>query len=273
MSRIHEALKKVERERALSERQNPADQRAIPPAPPDEPVSTPLWDRLTKEEWSPQPSMLFFGSQTSEGTEEFRDLRSKLYQFREQRPLRTILITSALPNEGKSFVTANLAQAIACQPGRKALLIDADLRNGRLHEFLGMPNGPGLADYLLNESEETAVIKRGPLDNLAVITMGRHVVNPAELLANGRLKNLLNQMEATFHWIVIDSPPVIPVTDPRILADYCDGVLIVVRADSTPSDAARKAQNAFSEKRLIGSVLNGMATASIPYYGAYNHNS
>jgi protein-tyrosine kinase len=273
MSRIHKALRKVERERELRGMQKPADQPANRPTLAVEPAPNGSWDRFTKDQWSPQPSMLFFTPQPTQGSEEFRGLRSKLYQIREQRPLRTILITSPLPNEGKSFVTANLAQAIACQEGRKVLLIDADLRNGRLHEFLGAPRGPGLSEYLLNESDETGIIKRGPMDNLALITLGRHVANPAELLANGRLKNLLTQTESVFDWIVIDSPPVIPVTDPTILADYCDGVLMVVRADSTPSDAARRAQNAFSEKQLIGSVLNGMPTASIPYYGAYNHNS
>src|SRR5262249_10886012 len=150
--------------------------------------------------------------------------------------------TSSLPKEGKSFVASNLAQVIARQQGRKVLLIDADLRAPRLHQLLGTPIGPGLADYLSGQSDEFAVLQRGVMDNLFFIPSGRSVSSPAELVANGRLKSLLTRLEPLFDWIIIDSPPAVPVSDASLMADVCDGVLLVVRSHATAFDQAQKAR-------------------------------
>jgi capsular exopolysaccharide synthesis family protein len=217
--------------------------------------------------------MLFFnGQEQAYGTEEFRTLRSRLYQMREKQSLRKLLVTSALPKEGKSFVAANLAQVMVRQQGRRALLIDADLRGARLHQALGTSSTPGLSEYLLGEVDEFAVMQRGPMENLFFIPSGRTVSSPAELVANGRLKFLLNRLEPLFDWIVIDSPPAVPISDAGLLANYCDGVLMVVRSNATPFDIARKARQEFREDHVVGVVLNGIAAGS-PYtqyyYSAY----
>jgi len=226
--------------------------------------------RCTPGDWKPAPTMLFLGEhQQTQGNEEFRTLRSRLYQMREQRQLRKLLITSPLPNEGKTFVAANLAQAIACQEGQRALLIDADLRDGSLHKSLGTFATPGLSDYLLSEIDEFEVLQRGPMENLFFIPAGLAVSNPAELVANGHLKRLLDRCEPLFDWIIIDSPPAIPVSDATLLADYCDGVLMVVRSNVTHSDAARRAWLEFRETQLVGAVLNGVQPSSLPYYSSY----
>jgi Mrp family chromosome partitioning ATPase len=111
------------------------------------------------------------------------------------------------------------------------------------------------------------------MENLFFIPSGRTVSNPAELVANGRLKFLLNRIEPLFDWIIIDSPPAVPVSDASLLANYCDGVLMVVRSNATPFDIARKARQEFREKHLVGVVLNGIEAGSSPYtryyYGAY----
>jgi capsular exopolysaccharide synthesis family protein len=205
------------------------------------------------------------------GAEEFRTLRSHLYMIRERQPLQKLLITSALPREGKTFIAGNLAEVIVRQPGRRVLLIDSDLRLSQLHLKLGAPANPGLSDYLRGEADEFAVIQRGPIESLLFIAGGKLAPNPSELIGNGRLKLLLQRLGPAFDWIILDSPPVVPVSDAKLLADLCDGVLVVVQAGTTPYDLARKACQEFREKRLLGVVLNfaeaGSSYSSYYYYG------
>jgi len=300
MSRIHEALKKAELERASRPRapmdlKTAADSEISPP--PAEATSgavelgLPMTgmgldegsDQLTLEniqtqvkrlKWHPDlKTMLFFGQEAyAFGTEEFRTLRSHLYGFRDLEPLRTILITSAAPGEGKSFIAANLAQILVQQPGQRVLLIDGDLRWSRLHLVLGTPASPGLTEYLGGEVNELSVIQRGPLDNLFFIPGGRHAPNPAEIIANGRLKELLHRLSPLFDWVIVDSPPAMAVSDPLVMAEACDSVLLVVGAGMQPFEALQKTRQQFSGKRLLGVVLNRAehrASYSYKYYEYY----
>jgi len=301
MSRIHDALKRAEQERATStgthvepafdqpEVRNDNDNGV---AAPRESMPSPhlagatvmptmasglnyesLIARCPQTEWSPDPrTMLFFQeNDTRVGAEEFRTLRSRLYQIREKMPLKRLLVTSALPKEGKSFVAANLAQVMVRQHGRRALVIDADLRNPGMHRHFGAPQSPGLADYLLGECDEFAAIQRGPMENLFFMPAGRTVTNAPELLSNGRLKLFLQRVEPFFDWIILDSSPVIPVSDATLVAGSCDGILMVVRSNMTPSDLARRAREEFPDKLLLGVVLNGTTAADLSrskyYYG------
>jgi len=233
-----------------------------------------LLARCTQGNWHPDPkTMLFFNQEDNAiGTEQFRTLRSRLYQMREKGSLKKILVTSALPKEGKSFVSANLAQVLVRQHGRRVLLIDGDLRVARLHAALGTTSAPGLGDYLLGESDEFSIMQRGPMENLFFIPCGRNVAQPAELIANGRLKMLMQRVEALFDWIIVDSPPAVPVSDASQLANFCDGVLMVVRSNATPYDSAQQARQDFAGKTLVGVVLNGITRADSYnryYYEAY----
>jgi len=216
--------------------------------------------------------MLFFEEDENRiGAEEFRTLRSRLYQIREKLPLKRLMVTSALPKEGKSFVTANLGQVLVRQHGRRALIIDADLRSPGMHRHLGASQTPGLSDYLLGECDEFSVLQRGPMENLFFLPAGRLVPSAPELLANGRLKLLLQRVEPMFDWIIMDTPPVIPVADSTLLANFCDGILMVVRSNATPSDLARRAREEFQDKLLLGVVLNGAPSGKLErskyYYG------
>ncbi len=297
MSRIHEALKKAEEERASS--QGGAVQPSFATAPvtdppvfaetsaqPVAPAALPhpgmpafaspfsidtLLARCAQQEWKPDPATMLFlnGDDGARGTEEYRTLRSRLYHLREKMPLKKLLVTSALPKEGKSFTASNLAQVMVVQHGRRALLIDADLRAPRLHQMLGTTSDPGLSDYLLGKNDEFSIMQRGPLENLFFIPSGTGVGDPAELIGNGRLKLLLQRVEPLFDWIIIDSPPAIPVSDASVLAKACDGVLMVVRSNATPSDLARKARQEFPDQALVGVVLNGMREDAPPYARYY----
>ena len=133
-------------------------------------------------------------------------------------PLKRLMVTSALPKEGKSFVAANLAQVLVRQHGRRALVIDADLRNPGMHRHLGASQSPGLSEYLLGECDEFAALQRGPMENLFFLPAGRTVPSAPELLSNGRLKLFLQRVEPLFDWIIIDTSPVIPVSDATLVA-------------------------------------------------------
>ena len=292
MSRIHEALKKAEQERALSQPGAAVESAAVAVEPQVDAETvmanaavragaTPAltaenaFARIRQTNWHPDPqTMLFFNNEEhASGMEEFRTLRSRLCQARERQPLSKLLITSPLPKEGKSFTTANLAQVMVRQHGRRALMIDADLRNPQLHQLLGAEPGPGLAEYLRGELDEFSIIQRGPMDNLFLLPAGMNTGNPAELVANGRMRFLLNRLDPLFDWIVIDSPPAALVSDANQLANYCDGVILVVRSNKTPVDAARRARQEFADRNVVGVVLNGIAPELSPYaqyyYAAY----
>lgn len=293
MSRIHEALKRAEQDRAAAqgvhaESGQTAEVAAVPAAITAVPSQLPapstaqlnqfteetLMVRCVRRNWSPDvKTMLFYQSEQGPGREEFRTLRSRLCQMREKQPLKTVLVTSSLPKEGKSFVAANLAQAMVRQQGRRVLLIDADLRAARLHLALGTGLTPGLSEYLQGEADEFGVMQRSAMESLFFVPAGRSSSNPAELIANGRLKVLLSRVESLFDWIIIDSPPAVPVSDAGLIANHCDGVLMVVRSSATPSDLARKARSEFDDKLLLGVVLNGIKrgrSVYSQYYGAYD---
>lgn len=228
-----------------------------------------ITERCPVSRWRLDPRDVLFqnASDRTVGTEEFRTLRSRLYQIRERQPLQTLLVASALPGEGKTFVATNLAQAIIQQQARRVLLIDADLRLPRAHRALGASQGPGLSEYLRGEADEISIIQRGPKDNLFFIPGGKVLSNPVELIGNGRLRPLLNRMAPIFDWIIVDSPPAVPLSDASLIAEMCDGVLLVVKAGSTPFDMAQRARHEFHEKHVVGVVLNRVAPQSA--YSAY----
>jgi protein-tyrosine kinase len=279
MSRIHDLLNRVEHERETLrvvevDRDPVAKAVAISAVPEREPppqeqdstsssleASATLDDRIERcpsTEWNPDPaSLLFAGASEKSGSEEFRALRSRLYRLRETAKLKTLLVSSALSKEGKSFVAVNLAQAIALQQECRVLLIDANLRKPQLHVALGTRSTPGLADYLWDEVDLFSTLQKGWADRLFLIPAGRQVPGPTELVANGRVKSLLLRLEPAFDWIIVDSPPAIPFSDASLIANYCDRILLVVRASSTPLEVVRQARRKFREGHLAGVVLNG----------------
>jgi protein-tyrosine kinase len=293
MSRIHEALKKAAEERSSKLASNghvefvdvgaevnrvavPVNDLPLPRhsgLPPAKDLSHSDFDELLKRcahpAWKPDPrTSVFHGADTAKiGAERFRTLRSRLYQIASTRTLKKVLVTSSIPAEGKTFVAANLAHSIVRQNDRRVLLIDADLRASRLHYALGAPSTPGLTDYLRGDADEFAVIQQGLESNLCFIPGGTLVSNPSELLLNERMKGLLQMVTAMFDWVILDSPPALPVHDASMLADLCDGVLFVVRAGQTNYEMAEKAAAEFENKNLLGVVLNGVEKNDA--YGSY----
>jgi len=293
MSRIHEALKKAAEERSAQ-----TENRAAPDlvdfsiqeeitgklpvnggAPPKSRVaekSDPgvlrfqeFAKRCTHVKWKVDSDASIYAAHAnnSVGAEKFRTLRSRLYQVASVQPLKRILITSSTPAEGKTFVTANLAQSFIRQENRRVLLIDSDLRASRLHLHVGASDTPGLSDYLRGDADEYQVTQVEQDGNLCLIPGGSEVSNPSELLHSDRMRQLLDRMSQIFDWIILDSPPALAVHDASILADMCDGVLFVVRAGSTDFELATKASSEFREKNLLGVVLNRVDKGDS--YGGY----
>jgi protein-tyrosine kinase len=295
MSRIHEALKKAEQERAAAQPVDnspslPSTATEVMPRAREGSDDAPsifkhsaaialqpgnlkrfedLCEQCAHPHWHPDLNVNIFSNPalSAIAAEQFRTLRSRLYQLRGSQQLRTLLIASSVPAEGKTFVTNNLAQAIIRQPDRRCLIIDADLRCSRLHVPLGAPPSPGLTDYLLGEADETAVIQHGQEGNLCFIPGGKEVANPSELLLNGRLKTLLERVTPIFDWVILDSPPLLPVADASLLADHVDGVILVVRAASTPTVAAERACQELQGRNVVGVVLNAVEQSQA--YGSY----
>ncbi len=296
MSRIHEALKRAQQERAANPQTGgeALSSEPIPSvgvAPGGSAVAEPvvgvaeiaggsevltleaLEARCPQSTWSPGPGLMLFADPQDHtpGTEEFRTLRSRLYQIRERQPLQTLLVASAMAGEGKTFVAVNLARAIVQQRGRRVLLIDSDLRISGMHALLGASAAPGLSDYSLGEADMFSILQRGAQDGLFFIAGGKKAPNPVELIGSGRLKTLIQRLAPVFDWIILDSPPSVPLTDASLLAEMSDGVLMVVKAGETPYDIAQKGCQQFRDKHLVGAVLNGIEAGSS--YSAYYYYS
>lgn len=285
MSRIHDALKRAEQERqavpsslhieeiapenilespVLREQSLPKlnatgiDVPANGSTIEDAINSAPRLSYATQTNWKPDSKLVLrFGERDQAiGAESFRTLRSHLKLVREHRPLKKLLVASALPKEGKTFVAANLAQAITWQQQDRVLLIDGDLRAPCLHKCLGAPQSPGLAEYMRGEVNDFSFVQRGDLENLFFIPSGHGNDKSSELIGNGKFKFLLEELDSLFDWIIIDSSPAVPVSDAKLTAELCDGVLMVVRSGLTPADAARRVSQELRGKRFLGVILN-----------------
>jgi capsular exopolysaccharide synthesis family protein len=209
-----------------------------------------------------------------QAAEQFRTLRSRLYHLRSENAMRVILITSPIAGDGKTFVASNLARAIVRQADRRVLLVDADLRSARLHLPLGAAEEPGLSDYLAGAADELAIIQHGEKGGLYFAPAGKAANNASELLSNGRWKSFIESTAPCFDWIIIDSPPCLPVADATVIASLCDGVLLVLRTGATPTTAAEKACQELRKQNLIGVVLNGADEAALGSYGMhYGHSA
>ena len=172
--------------------------------------------------------------------EAFKTVRTNVLFSSADEGLRSLVVTSAGPGEGKSIVAANLAIALA-QAGQRVLLIDADMRRPRVHEIFGAEQEPGLSNVLTGNAKTSEAIRRSAVNGLWVLNSGHIPPNPAELLGSRRYVELLSSLEDHFDWAIIDTPPVLVVADSSIAANHASGVVFVVASDKTNRHAAREA--------------------------------
>jgi protein-tyrosine kinase len=309
MSRIYEALQKAESERNV-ERPEAEPRVSSPPLSVVAPLPTALAEpeysvapapdtvnlypelgvlepsgdaldlsKIVRRPWAPAlerlPSLLERGP----AVEQFRSLRSRIYELRDIKPLKSIMVSSGMPQEGKSFISTNLALSLARHKNSKVLLIDGDMRRYTLHQLLGCESHPGLADYLAGKADIVDVMQRAEqsveadgtgkplLPNLTFIAGGNGGDKAADLSGSPRFGELIKLAAPYFDWIIVDSSPVLPISDAVNLSRSCDGVLLVARGGVTKFPIAQRAQSELKASNILGFVLN--AVLDTPQVGSY----
>jgi capsular exopolysaccharide synthesis family protein len=205
----------------------------------------------------------------STSAEAFRTLRTNLMFSQAVNAMRTLVVTSASPGEGKTVTAANLAVAFA-QQGMRVLLIDCDLRRGRMHRMFNVPREPGMSDLVLGFAKEEDVTRETSVPGLYVIPSGKLPPNPAEMLGGENAHQQLTRLTEGYDLIIIDTPPLLAASDAAILARLSDGVIMVLRAGATETTAAQQATQQLNNlgARIVGAVLND-PDAQVARYGAY----
>ncbi len=276
MSRIFDALRRAERERAGKSAGVTAG---------DEPrwheLTTPL-EGLSESlkrvqplvcRLSPDDHIVLPSQNRNFGVEKFWMLRHLLQQLRGDRAMHKLLITSSIPKEGKTLVAVNLATTLAIASSR-VLFIDADMRNPVAHRPLGHPSLPGLADVLEGRAELLAALRRADPLGFYYLAAGHATTNPVELLQGPKLRELMAQVTALFDWVVLDSPPLSVFADAHCLASVADAVLFVVRSGLTTPESLQEGLKGLAGAHLAGVVMNASEEADRDgYYSAYRSSS
>ena len=213
----------------------------------------------------------YFDEESPEATE-FRRLYSKLKNLYAGQNIKNVLITSATMNEGKSTTAALLACTVARYRETKTILVDCDLRRPRIHQLFNLSKEDGVADVLLGRKKLDTCFKQSPLENLKILTSGGIVDNPTELFNSSRMKDLFSEIKFYFDAVIVDSPPINPVTDALILAPEMDGALVVIKAGQTPREVVRRAVDLMRNTGLniLGVIINNMKGV-LPYYYDYKY--
>ncbi len=207
---------------------------------------------------------------SSRVAESYRVVRTNIQFASLETQVKTILVTSAAPGEGKSTTTANLAIAFA-QTGSKVVLIDADLRRPTLHKIFRLSNPVGLTNLLTQSVAPEIALRDVGVPNLRVITSGPIPPNPAEVLGSSRMRDLINNLKQSFDYILLDSSPTLAVADSAILSAVVDGIILVVAVAEVSLDKVRKAKAQLEgvNAKILGVVLNGLESDSREDYYYY----
>lgn len=203
-------------------------------------------------------------------SEQYRTIRTNLQFASIDEPLRSILITSPGPAQGKSITSANLGVVYA-QQEKKTLLIDADMRKPTTHYTFRLDNLRGLSNVLVGDTSLEHAVEKTDVDNLDVLSSGPIPPNPAELLASKRMEEVLRHALQLYDFVIFDTPPVLAVTDAKILANIVDGTLLVFRSGVTKIDEAEKTYEILKDSRakMLGAVLNDRKKTDSSYYYYY----
>lgn len=208
----------------------------------------------------------------SNASEAIRTLRTNLQFASIDRKIKTILVTSSTPSEGKSFIAANLAIAFATT-GKRVLLVDSDIRKGRQHHIFGLHNKKGLSNLLLKDINEsyTSYIYETKIPNLNLIFKGTTPPNPSELLNSGKNKQLIEILKEKYDIVIFDGAPVNGLPDSLIMSTLVDGVIIVTKASSTSTKLLLETKKGLENvgANILGTVLNQTESKKNRYYGGY----
>ena len=263
----------------LSVRPKPQESGADAPQPPAGPNSQRAeipseLQQVPVEQVALQPEsrVVFHSDPRGHGADRFRFLRMRLREFANVKKLKTILVTSPLPGDGKSTVALNLATVLEERGSLSVLLLEADLYRPSLTQTLGLATHSGLAECLESGLDPLSALRRLEPLGCYLLPAGQALGNPTEILQSERFTAVMQALSSYFDWVVIDSPPVAPLTDALLLARHADASLVVVRADRTPKEAAKAACALLGPKHVLGIVLNGVEGLNrlySKYYGYY----
>lgn len=282
MSRIHDALRKLEKQAPVDDSsgldQTPAKghparlaaeilersgEVTVEEAPD-------WWSQLKTVALNPPPDAIVIRPDQVETppAEEFRALRTRLNHLKSFQTLRTLVVTSPAPGDGKTTVALNLALAQGYLADNPTLLVDCDFRRPRIHSLVGIERAPGLVDYLLGKASLKEVMWRVKDTNLYVVPAGVATKSPLELLAQDEVKELLDRLSERFNWVIMDTPPLLFSADANLLSTLADGTLLVVRIGITTVQIVRRALQSLCENNVVGIVANGARSWDL--YSSYD---
>ncbi|UCF05320.1 MAG: CpsD/CapB family tyrosine-protein kinase [bacterium] len=203
---------------------------------------------------------------------EMRRLYSNIRHIHGGDHLRSFLVTSANRGEGKSTVASHLAITVARFRGKKSLVVDADLRRPKLHQIFNVPKEPGLLECLEGQIDPLEAIHETPIENLKIIPAGRKVQSPAHLFEGDILSEIFEKIKFYHDIVIVDSAPIIPVSDPMLISSEVDAVIMVLLAGMTPRNVALRAKNILTDAsaHLVGIVVNNLSEV-LPYYYDYKY--
>lgn len=203
-------------------------------------------------------------------SEQFRTIRSNIKFSMKDKEFGTLLVTSSSVGEGKSTIAANIAIAFA-QDGKNVLLIDADLRKPTMHYTFNLFISPGFTNLLMSNWAFEDIVKESGVKGLKIITCGPIPSNPAELLGSNSMDKFMNEMKERFDIVILDAPPLLSVADAQILAEKCDGTIVVVSSGLTQRKNILKAKEVLlhSKAKTIGVILNNFKLEKDHYYYDY----
>jgi capsular exopolysaccharide synthesis family protein len=218
----------------------------------------------------PQSRVVCVTDKDSLAAEKFRFLGVRIRQLQQTRPLKKVLITSTIPQEGKSMVAANLACTLARRTHQKTLLVDGDLRRPSVARLFGLGQMPGLSEWLQGERTPMTSIYHLEEAGLWVLPAGHSPRNPLEAMQSGRLAGLMDQLTSWFDWVIIDSPPVLPLADTSVWMRMADGVLLVARQGTSEREHLKRGLEVIDQQKLLGALLNSSTkTVDSYYYNRY----
>lgn len=258
MGRITDALKKVTDERIQRIQKKPEIQYIVKKV-----------DNTKIEE-----HIVAFHDPSSPIGEQYKIARTNIQSLKATKDLKTFLITSSINGEGKTITAINLAMTMAHDLNNKSiLLIDADMRKGKVAKYLGLHQSPGLSEILKGEAEPDITFISPSIDNLTIIPAGEPPRNPAELLNSKKMSGLIASLKARFDYIFMDSPPIMLLTDPCILGAMMDGVILVIQAGRTQRDLIHHAEQRLTQAhaKLLGYIMTNVEYHLPQYLYRYIH--
>lgn len=203
-------------------------------------------------------------------TEQYRLIRNNIHFSSVDKKIKTIVVSSAEPSEGKSTTAANLAIVLA-EKGKKVILVDVDLRKPTVHYSFTVSNIDGLTSVLTKDITLDQAITKSHISNLDILTSGPIPPNPSELLDSRAMEMVIENLNSQYEYVVFDTPPILAVTDSQIIANKCDGVVMVVACGKTHKDRVLKAKELLEKagSQMLGVVVNGVEEKMNGYYGHY----